>query len=193
MEAMHSLSAASCLSQRDLSSSTSSSHPSLRLAAPRRSSVGRARLQADDVGGRPLSSPRRVRFSFHSPVPSSSAHHHSTRIQSAKKTFSNFDDLLQNTETALLVDFYATWCGPCQFMVPILDEVGRVMKDKLRIVKIDSEKYPGIASRYGVQALPTLILFQNGQPIDRLEGALSAPDLINRIEGVLSSTSSAKA
>lgn len=78
-------------------------------------------------------------------------------------------------------------------MVPILDEVGRVMKEKLRIVKVDTEKYPAIASRFGVQALPTLVLFLNGEPIDRLEGALSAPDLINRIEGVLSFNASAKA
>ncbi|MCO5563955.1 hypothetical protein L7F22_017607 [Adiantum nelumboides] len=144
---------------------------------------------AEDAGARPLTSSCRSRFGLTS---SSWTHQRSSRIQSAKKTYSSFDDLLSNTETALLVDFYATWCGPCQFMVPILDDVGRALKDKLRIVKIDSEKYPTIASRYGVQALPTMILFQNGEPIDRLEGALSAPDLIKRIEGVLSVTSSAK-
>ncbi|MCO5607231.1 hypothetical protein L7F22_061424 [Adiantum nelumboides] len=145
---------------------------------------------AEDAGARPLTSSCKSRFGVTSS--SSWTHQRSSRIQSAKKTYSSFDDLLSNTETALLVDFYATWCGPCQFMVPILDDVGRALKDKLRIVKIDSEKYPTIASRYGVQALPTMILFQNGEPIDRLEGALSAPDLIKRIEGVLSATSSAK-
>ncbi|MCO5596369.1 hypothetical protein L7F22_050430 [Adiantum nelumboides] len=160
-----------------------------RVAPFSRNITIKACVQAEDAGARPLTSSCRSRFGLTS---SSWTHQLSSRIQSAKKTYSSFDDLLSNTETALLVDFYATWCGPCQFMVPILDDVGRALKDKLRIVKIDSEKYPTIASRYGVQALPTMILFQNGEPIDRLEGALSAPDLIKRIEGVLSVTSSAK-
>eukprot|EP00250_Pteridium_aquilinum_P028208 c36769_g1_i1 orf=92-709(+) len=205
MEAIHSVSGTSCLSQRVLLSGAAStslcsssnlcgelSLLPLRWVAPRRNAAVRACLQTEDVRGRPLSSSCRRRSSFNSLVPSTSAHHHSTRIQSAKKTYSSFDDLLNNTETALLVDFYATWCGPCQFMVPVLDDVGRALKDKLRVVKIDSEKYPAIASRYGVQALPTLLLFQNGRVIDRLEGAMSSPDLIKRIEGVLSSTTNAK-
>ncbi|KAH9325965.1 hypothetical protein KI387_006143, partial [Taxus chinensis] len=90
------------------------------------------------------------------------------RVQAAKVTFSSFDDMLEKSEQPVLVDFYATWCGPCQYMVPILEDVSRRMKDKIHVVKIDTEKYPSIASRYGVQALPTFILFKNGQPFDRL-------------------------
>eukprot|EP00249_Psilotum_nudum_P013790 c24511_g1_i1 orf=923-1615(-) len=110
------------------------------------------------------------------------------QVHALKKTFSTFDDLLSSSELPLLVDFYATWCGPCQFMVPILDNVGDALRDEIRIVKIDTEKYPSIASRYGVQALPTFILFHNGTPIDRLEGALSAPELIQRIQERLSTS-----
>ncbi|KAI5074466.1 hypothetical protein GOP47_0010427 [Adiantum capillus-veneris] len=204
MEALHTL--PSFLQQRELRvraaspSLCCSSHlcgelclPPFRVVPCSRIVAVKAYMQVEDAGARPLSSICNSSFATSLPAFSpSSGRHHSSRIQSAKKTYSSFDDLLNTSDTALLVDFYATWCGPCQFMVPILDDVGRALKDKLRIVKIDSEKYPTIASRYGVQALPTMILFQNGQPIDRLEGALSAPDLIKRIEGVLSAASSAK-
>lgn len=111
--------------------------------------------------------------------------HPHLRVQAARQTFSSFDDMLQKSDQPVLVDFYATWCGPCQYMVPILEDVGRRMKDKIRVVKIDTEKYPNVASRYGVQALPTFILFRNGQPFDRLEGAIPANQLIERIEKLL--------
>uniref|UniRef100_A0A0C9S6C4 TSA: Wollemia nobilis Ref_Wollemi_Transcript_15155_953 transcribed RNA sequence n=1 Tax=Wollemia nobilis TaxID=56998 RepID=A0A0C9S6C4_9CONI len=106
-------------------------------------------------------------------------------VQAGNQTFSSFDDMLQKSEQPVLVDFYATWCGPCQYMVPILEDVGRRLKDKIRVVKINTENYPSIASRYGVQALPTFILFRNGQPFDRLEGALPADQLVSWIEKIL--------
>lgn len=58
-------------------------------------------------------------------------------------------------------------CGPCQFMIPILDEVSAKLKDKVQVVKIDTEKYPSIANQYGIEALPTFILFKDGVPYDR--------------------------
>ncbi|XP_020573702.1 uncharacterized protein LOC110020070 [Phalaenopsis equestris] len=89
------------------------------------------------------------------------------KVQAKKQTFSSFDDLLENSDKPLLVDFYATWCGPCQFMVPILDQVSEKLKDKIQVVKIDTEKYTTIANRYKIEALPTFILFRDGQPCDR--------------------------
>lgn len=85
----------------------------------------------------------------------------------------------------MLVDFYATWCGPCQFMVPILNEVSTRLKDKIQVVKIDTEKYPSIADKYRIEALPTFIMFKDGEPYDRFEGALTADQLIERIEAGL--------
>ncbi|XP_020597445.1 thioredoxin Y, chloroplastic-like, partial [Phalaenopsis equestris] len=96
------------------------------------------------------------------------------KVQAKKQTFSSFDDLLENSDKPVLVDFYATWCGPCQFMVPILDQVSEKLKDKIKVVKIDTEKYTTIANRYKIEALPTFILFRDGQPCDRFEGALPA-------------------
>ncbi|BAT94314.1 Thioredoxin protein [Vigna angularis] len=107
------------------------------------------------------------------------------QVQAKKQTFNSFDDLLANSEKPVLVDFYATWCGPCQFMVPILNEVSTRLKDKIQVVKIDTEKYPSIADKYRIEALPTFIMFKDGEPYDRFEGALNADQLIERIEAGL--------
>jgi thioredoxin len=102
-----------------------------------------------------------------------------------KKQFSSFQDLLDNSPVPVLVDFYATWCGPCQMMSPILDRVGTTMRDRIQIVKIDSDRYPALASQYQIQALPTLVLFKNGIAIDRIEGVMQTPQLIQHLESVL--------
>ncbi|CAN8240229.1 unnamed protein product [Cochlearia groenlandica] len=106
-------------------------------------------------------------------------------IEAKKKTYDSFEDLLVNTDKPVLVDFYATWCGPCQFMVPILGEVSETLKEKIQVVKIDTEKYPSIANKYKIEALPTFIVFNNGEPCDRFEGALTAKQLVQRIENSL--------
>ncbi|GJR44681.1 thioredoxin-like protein SLR0233 [Tanacetum coccineum] len=108
-----------------------------------------------------------------------------TLVQAKKQTFSSLDELLEQAEKPVLVDFYATWCGPCQFMGPILNEVSITMGDTIQVVKIDTEKYPEIANKYNIEALPTFILFKDGKPFDRFEGALTAGQLIQRIEGTL--------
>ncbi|KAI3981857.1 hypothetical protein MKX01_017274 [Papaver californicum] len=108
-----------------------------------------------------------------------------TRVEAKKQTFSSFDDLLANSKQPVLVDFYATWCGPCQYMVPILDQVSLELKEKIQLVKIDTEKYPKIADQYKIEALPTFIIFKDGKPCDRFEGALAADKLVERIETVL--------
>ncbi len=102
-----------------------------------------------------------------------------------KKQFSSFEEMLLSTPRPVLVDFYATWCGPCQMMVPILEQVSSQLQDRLQVVKIDSDKYPRLSSQYQIQALPTLVLFRNGEPIDRIEGVQSAPQLIQRLQSQL--------
>lgn len=102
-----------------------------------------------------------------------------------KKQFSSFEDLLASTNLPVLVDFYATWCGPCQMMVPILEQVNAQLNNRIQVVKIDTDKYPRLASQYQIQALPTLVLFANGQPVDRIEGLLQAPQLIQRLQAHL--------
>ncbi len=98
-----------------------------------------------------------------------------------KQQFSSFADLLAQSDVPVLVDFYATWCGPCQMMAPILEQVGHQLKGQLKVVKIDAERYPKLASQYHVQAYPTLVLFKNGHPVDRIEGVLMVDPLIQRL------------
>lgn len=99
-----------------------------------------------------------------------------------KQTFSSFADLLAQSEVPVLVDFYATWCGPCQMMAPILQQVGQQLKGQIKIVKIDTDRYPQIASQHQIHALPTLVLFKQGQAVDRIEGVQVAAQLVQRLQ-----------
>ena len=101
-----------------------------------------------------------------------------------KKKFNNFDELLTVSDLPVLVDFYATWCGPCQMMAPILEQVNQQIKGKLRIVKIDTDRYPQLASRYHIEALPTLVLFKNGKPVGRIEGVIQPQQLEERLNSI---------
>ncbi|MEO6862452.1 MAG: thioredoxin [Microcoleus sp.] len=99
-----------------------------------------------------------------------------------QKQFNSFEELLSSSELPVLVDFYATWCGPCQMMVPILEQVSDQTKDKLMVVKIDTDKYEQLASQHHIYALPTLVLFKNGVEVDRIEGVLQPAQLIDRLQ-----------
>ena len=102
-----------------------------------------------------------------------------------QKQFSSFEELLSGSDLPVLVDFYATWCGPCQMMVPILEQVSGQMKDKLMVVKIDTDKYDQLASQHHIYALPTLVLFKNGVEVHRIEGVLQPAQLIDRVQPFL--------
>lgn len=102
-----------------------------------------------------------------------------------KKQYGSFQELINESEVPVLVDFYATWCGPCQMMASILEQVNVQLKQQIRVVKIDTEKYPQVASEYQIHALPTLVLFKQGQMIDRIEGVLPTDQLVSRVRSVI--------
>lgn len=102
-----------------------------------------------------------------------------------KQQFANFADLLAQSDRPVLVDFYATWCGPCQMMAPVLEQVNAQLQGQLKVVKIDTDRYPQLASQYQIHALPTLVLFKQGQPTQRIEGVRSAAQLIQALQPAL--------
>jgi thioredoxin len=104
---------------------------------------------------------------------------------SVQKEYTSFEDLIASSEKPLLVDFYATWCGPCRMLAPILDQVQVLMRDKIQIVKIDTDRYPDLASHYEIHALPTLVLFKKGQPVERIEGVMPPEQLVARLTPLL--------
>jgi thioredoxin 1 len=96
---------------------------------------------------------------------------------------SNFNDIIQS-ETPVLVDFFAEWCGPCKMMKPILEDLKSKMGENVRIIKIDVDKNPAIAAQYRIQGVPTLMVFKQGQSKWRQSGVLSAADLQKVIASV---------
>ena len=89
----------------------------------------------------------------------------------------NFKELIAS-DTPVLVDFFATWCGPCQYQGPILEEVASAMKDAVRIVKVDVDKNPTAAQAYGVRSVPTLIIFKSGELKWRHAGVKQKDELV---------------
>lgn len=86
-----------------------------------------------------------------------------------------------NSDKPTLVDFFATWCGPCKMQSPILDEVKESVGDAGTIIKIDVDNNRKLAAEYRVQSVPTLILFKNGEPVWRVSGVQQAEVLKNKI------------
>ena len=92
----------------------------------------------------------------------------------------SFKDIISGNQP-VLVDFHATWCGPCHTQAPILKEVSANMKGKARIIKIDVDKNQPLAQQYQVRSIPTLILFKNGEPVWRQAGVATKEQLVDTI------------
>ncbi len=94
---------------------------------------------------------------------------------------SEFNDIIQGKKPTL-VDFFATWCGPCKMQSPILEEVKKAVDEDANIVKIDVDRNPELSARYRVQSIPTLIIFVEGQAVWRGSGLHQAAQLIDKIK-----------
>jgi thioredoxin 2 len=85
-----------------------------------------------------------------------------------------FETFVSRTELPVLADFWAPWCGPCRAMAPHFERAARELKDRVRLVKVNTEEAPQLAARYNIRAIPTLVLFRNGVEAKRTSGALDA-------------------
>ena len=86
---------------------------------------------------------------------------------------------IEKTDELLVVDFWATWCGPCQQFAPTFKQAASQLEPKARFIKIETEAEQAISAKYSIRSIPTLAIFKNGKEIDRVSGALSAPDFAN--------------
>ncbi|MDD7001648.1 thioredoxin [Segatella copri] len=91
-----------------------------------------------------------------------------------------FNEMI-NGEQLTLVDFFATWCGPCKMMHPILEQLKEKMGDDIRILKVDVDKNEALSMQYRIQSVPTLMLFKKGEMLWRQSGAMSLNDLMKKI------------
>ena len=96
-----------------------------------------------------------------------------------------FDEEIAGSSEPILVDFWAEWCGPCKMIAPVLDEIADENPGKIRIAKLNVDDNPGIARRFDVMSIPTMIVFKDGQPDKRMVGAKGKGQLLQELSAYL--------
>ncbi len=98
----------------------------------------------------------------------------------------DFDKEVLQSSIPVLVDFWAPWCGPCRIIAPIVEEIAEELNGKVKVCKMNVDENPVTPGRYAIRAIPTLIIFKNGEPVEVIVGAVSKATILNAINKALS-------
>ncbi|MGV2831026.1 thioredoxin [Myxosarcina sp. GI1(2024)] len=103
----------------------------------------------------------------------------------APVTDSSFTEQVLESEVPVLVDFWAPWCGPCRMVAPVVEEIAEQYEGQVKVVKLNTDENPQVASQYGIRSIPTLMIFKDGQRVDMVVGAVPKTTLANTLEKYL--------
>ena len=106
-------------------------------------------------------------------------------MSDSQVTDSTFKQEVLESETPVLVDFWAPWCGPCRLVAPVVDEISEQYDGQVKVVKVNTDENPSVASQYGIRSIPTLMIFKGGQRVDMVVGAVPKTTLANTLEKYL--------
>jgi thioredoxin 1 len=96
-------------------------------------------------------------------------------------TDATFKDEVLDSADPVLVDFWAPWCGPCRMVAPVVGEIAEMFEGQVKVVKLNTDENPNIASQYGIRSIPTLMIFKGGQKVDMVVGAVPKTTLANTL------------
>lgn len=97
-------------------------------------------------------------------------------------TTSNFDEIVVNSEIPVVIDFWASWCGPCKMMAPVFKDVAKEYPLKVLFVKVDTEQEQNLSAKFAIRSIPTIVMMKDGNEIDRISGALDQQNLKNWVD-----------
>ncbi|MDD3566982.1 MAG: thioredoxin [Bacteroidales bacterium] len=100
-------------------------------------------------------------------------------------TDANFDEIVLKSDKPVLLDFWAEWCGPCRMVGPFVEQIAEEFEGKAVVGKVDVDSNPGVAGRFGIRNIPTILFFKNGEVADKQVGAVPKATLVSKLEALL--------